>query len=192
MTNDYKYDVFFSYKRQELTLHWTREVIARLKFWLTEELNRKAEVFVDELSVDVGQKWPDELKRALAHSRCMVCLWSPSYFQSPWCVSEWKTFLEREKIIKLEAHGLIAPLRFHDGEHFPPEARAVQWVDVTDYTSTIRAFWDSQKAIELETILKSFAHSVANVVRQAPPFSKDWPIVESDGMPVPNIGLAKL
>ena len=27
----------------------------------------------------------------------MVSVWSPLYFQSSWCVSEWKSFLEREK-----------------------------------------------------------------------------------------------
>jgi hypothetical protein len=83
-------------------------------------------------------------------------------------------------------------LRFHDGEHFPPEARIVEWTDVAEYASTIRAFWDSQKAIELEVKLKSFAHSVATIVNQAPPFNPDWPIVESQGVPIPSIGLAKL
>jgi hypothetical protein len=56
----------------------------------------------------------------------------------------------------LASHGLIAPLRFHDGEHFPLEAQAVQQMDVSPYTSTLQAFWTSPKALELEDSLKSF------------------------------------
>jgi hypothetical protein len=192
LSTDYEHDIFFSYKRHELTLNWTRQVAARLKLWLTEELNRPAEVFIDESSIEVGQKWPDELKYALKHSRCIVCVWSPSYFQSSWCVSEWKSFLEREKLCAVQAYRLIAPLKFHDGEHFPQEASNVQWEDVAEYAFTIPAFWDSQRAIELEAKLKTFAHSVANMVRKAPPFDRNWPIVEREGAPAPGIVLAKL
>src|ERR1035441_2350496 len=35
---DYKYDVFFSYKRHGLTLDWTRRTHGLLQRWLTEEL----------------------------------------------------------------------------------------------------------------------------------------------------------
>jgi len=38
MADDYQYDVFFSYKRRELTADWTRQVAQRLKLWLSEEL----------------------------------------------------------------------------------------------------------------------------------------------------------
>ncbi len=192
LANDYEYDVFFSYKRQELTLNWTREVFSRLSLWLSEELNQKARLFLDETSIEVGDVWPDKIKDALKHSRCMVGVWSPTYFQSPWCVSEWKSFLEREKIVQLASHRLIAPLKFHDGEHFPAEAQHVQWQDVTQYAFTVRAFWDSQKAMELEEKLKTFAHRLASIVREAPPFRQNWPIVESPGSPVPTISLARL
>lgn len=193
MPDDYKYDVFFSYNRHNLTLDWTREVSQRLKLWLSEELGgRPAEVFVDESSIEIGNKWPDSIKYAVTRSRCMVCVWTPSYFRSSWCVSEWKSFLEREKLLKMTPHGLIAPLKFHDGDHFPPEAKNVQWEDVAPYAATVPAFWSSAKAIELEGKLKSFAHSVAEMIQSAPPFRPDWPIVESPGIPLPKIGLAKL
>ena len=174
MSLDYEYDVFFSYKRHDLTLNWTREVSQRLKLWLTEELGgTQAEVFVDESCIEIGDKWPDSIKHALKHSRCMVCVWSPSYFQSTWCVSEWKSFLEREKMVEIAPHGLIAPLRFHDGEHFPTEARHVQSEDVALYAATVPAFWSSAKAIDLETKLKSFASAVAKIIQIAPPFRPD-------------------
>jgi TIR domain len=191
--NDYKYDVFFSYKRHSLTLEWTSAVYKRLQYWLMQELGgREATLFVDEDRIETGDRWPEKLRQALKLSRCMVCVWSPSYFQSSWCVSEWKSFLAREQRLQMESHGLIVPLRFHDGEHFPEEARLVQWTDVAAYTSTVPAFWTSQRAIELEDKLKAFAVSVANVIRRAPQFEPDWPTLEASALPVPKIGLAQL
>jgi len=193
MAGEYEYDVFFSYKRLDLSLEWTRQVSKVLKHWLTEELGgHQARVYIDEECIETGEKWPEKLKLALQRSKCMVCVWSPSYFQSGWCVSEWKSFLEREKMARMKSHGLIAPLKFHDGEHFPEEARCVQWVDVSAYAVTMPAFWRSVRAIDLEKKLKSFARSVAKIAKVAPPYRSDWPVVESKGASPPKIGLAKL
>jgi len=192
MSDDYQYEVFLSYKRHNLTLDWTRQVTQRLKLWLTEELGgREARIFVDE-TIDVGDDWPEALRLALKRSRCMVCIWSPSYFQSSWCVSEWKSFLAREKLLKMKPHGLIAPLRFHDGEHFPKEATNVEWADVAPFAVTVPAFWNSPKAMELEAVLKPFARSVAKIIEGAPKFRNDWPVVEKSGLKVPKIKLARL
>jgi len=38
MADDYQDDVFFSYKRHELTADWTWQVARRLKLWISEEL----------------------------------------------------------------------------------------------------------------------------------------------------------
>ncbi|MCW5983062.1 MAG: toll/interleukin-1 receptor domain-containing protein [Bryobacteraceae bacterium] len=119
------------------------------------------ELFLDLDSIETGEHWPDRLRDALRTSRRMVCVWSPSYFQSAWCVSEWKSFLERERRLKMRPHGLIAPLKFHDGEQFPPEAKAVQWEDVSAYTATAPAFWTSSRAMELEDRLKTEASAAS-------------------------------
>ena len=191
--SDYAYDVFFSYKRHCLTAEWTSQVRARLRFWLTQELGgREPELFVDEDSIETGDRWPDKLRQALRLSKCMVCVWSPSYFQSSWCVSEWRSFLARERRLNLQPHGLIAPMRFHDGEHFPEEARVVQWMDIAPYTSTMPAFWASQRALELEDRLKVFATSVAHMIQRAPEFQADWPLEEAPALALPRIELAKL
>ncbi len=144
-------------------------------------------MFVDEESVETGDHWPEKLQHALKSSRCMVCLWSPEYFQSSWCVSEWESFRERERRLKRDSHGLIAPMRFHDGEYFPAEAREVQWTDVAPYTSTVPAFWTSLRAIELEDVLKTFAARVARMIRDAPQFETDW----LDCVQAPGLGTCK-
>jgi hypothetical protein len=149
-------------------------------------------MFVDTAQIEAGMRWPKTLQDALQTSRCMVCVWSPSYFQSSWCVSEWRSFRDREDRLGMTSHGLIAPLRFHDGEHFPPEAQAVQQRDVSLYTSTLPAFWTSPHALDLEKELKSFAREVSRIVASAPPFSADWPIANHDGFPAPKIELGRL
>jgi len=139
---DYEYDVFFSYKRHPQMLDWTRRVYELFKFQLTLELGGiEARVFFDEREIEVGQRWPDELRGAIRQSKCLVCIWSPIYFQSTWCVSEWRSFLAREQALGAnEKIQLIAPLKYHDGEHFPQEARDTQWRDVSEFTSSSPAF----------------------------------------------------
>jgi hypothetical protein len=92
----------------------------------------------------------------------------------------------------MKSHGLIAPLKFHDGEHFPEEAKKVQWQDVSSYAATVAVFWNSVRAVELDDQLKLFASAVAKMIQGAPPFRPGWPIVEQAGIPVPKIRLSKL
>jgi len=92
----------------------------------------------------------------------------------------------------IRPHGLIAPLKFHDGEHFPQEAKDVEWQDVSAYAATLPIFWNSVRAIELDDILKAFAGSVAAIIQSAPAFRSDWPVINNPGVPIPKIGLAKL
>jgi|HubBroStandDraft_1064217.scaffolds.fasta_scaffold21175_2 hypothetical protein len=191
--SDYAYDVFFSYRRHDLTLDWTRWVQARLKYWLTQELAvPEAQVFMDEGCIEIGDRWPERLKDGIRLSRCMVAVWSPLYFQSSWCISEWESFRQRERQLNLQSHGLIAPMRFHDGEHFPEEARNIQCLDVERYTSTVPAFARSARAMELEDLLKPFAKQVARMIRRAPQFREEWPIAEVPAPAAPKIGLARL
>jgi hypothetical protein len=192
--SNYKYDVFFSYKRHDLTRDWTREVHNRLKYFIMQTglVDHELETFIDEESVETGDHWPERLKQALQTSRCMVCLWSPEYFRSSWCVSEWESFLARERRLNLQSQGLIAPLTLHDGDRFPAAARAVQWTDVAPYASTVPAFWMSPRAIELEDLLRTFAGQVARMIQSAPRFEADWPLVEVPRLTPTRIGLTKL
>lgn len=193
-TPDYEYDVFFSYKRDPLILDWIDEVVRRFRFWLTQEMGgAESRVFLDRQRIDMGEHWPEALKAAIRSSRCLVGVWSPSYFQSAWCISEWRSFVAREEVLGLVSpHGLIAPVRFHDGEYFPTDAAAIQSCDVSSYTATLPAFWQTQRAVEFEDVLKTFAHSVAAMIRRAPPFRPDWPIVEAPPLDPPVVPLRRL
>jgi hypothetical protein len=190
--HEYEYDVFFSYPRDALTQEWVAKVVALLRYWLRQELaDRDSKIFLDYEGIDVGDRWPAALSAALRRSKCMVCLWSPAYFQSKWCVSEWESFRERERILDLSDHGLIAPIRYHDGDHFPEAARNVQRADFAKYTSTLPGFWKTSRAVEFEDRIKEFARSVALVVRRAPAF-QEWPVKDGEPTVPAHVKLRRL
>jgi hypothetical protein len=189
---DYRYDVFFSYRREPQTQDWVARVVGTLRYWLRQELaDDHSEIFWDYNGIDVGDRWPAALSRALRGSKCMVCLWSPAYFQSRWCVSEWESFRKRERILNLPNHGLIAPIRYHDGKLFPEAARNVQCADFAPYAYINKAFWATSPAVEFENCIKDFAKSVALIVRRAPGFRK-WPVVEAEPAARAHVDLRRL
>jgi FxsC-like protein len=54
-----------------------------------------AEAFIDETSLQLGDKWPDALEEALNTCRALVCIFSRAYFNSDYCGKEFRIFLDR-------------------------------------------------------------------------------------------------
>jgi len=189
MGMDYEYDAFFSYKRDPQSDDWHYQVKEKLRFWLRQELNRdRVEVFFDTEDIRTGEVWRQRLGDALRESRCLVCIWSPLYFQSKWCVSEWRTFAAREQKYKAN---LVLPAKFHDGESFPATAQSKQMADFRSYTSIMARFWETEKAFEFEAPLRKFARDLAVLIRRAPPYDPEFPIEEAKDQDVaeePPIG----
>ena len=115
---------------------------------------------------------------ALLTSKCLIGIWSPLYFQSKYCVSEWQTFLKREELYNRE---LIIPASYHDGQHFPSAARDSQFDDFSNFTSIMARFWETDRAVEFDLRkLKAFAKDAAILIRNAPPFDDHFPLIEVD------------
>src|SRR5258708_17496749 len=53
--------------------------------------------YVDRDDIKPGQDWPDNLAEALQQSQTMVCMYSPSYFQSEYCGKEMRVLLDRRQ-----------------------------------------------------------------------------------------------
>ena len=174
----YQFDAFFSYKRDPESDDWHERVKDKIAFWLKHELMRnEVKIFYDREDIRTGARWRARLESALKTSRCIICIWSPLYFRSKWCLSEWKTFAERGKTLNCE---LVLPASYFDGESFPPEAREIQFLDFSHYASTMPRFWDTQLAVDFEnTCLRPFARAVADIIRNAPVYDASFPIVEA-------------
>jgi hypothetical protein len=175
----YQYDVFFSYKRDPESDSWHLRVRDKLVHWLKQNLDQPdVKIFLDTEDIQTGQRWHAKLETALRTSRCIVCIWSPLYFKSKWCVSEWTSFERRGQALGLD---LVVPARYYDGEFYPNLAKQRQSLDFSDYASTMPRFWDTDHAVEFErNLLRPFARDLAASIRSAPAFDPQFPIVEAD------------
>jgi hypothetical protein len=173
----YCYDVFFSYKRDPETDIWHETVKEKLRLWLRMDLNQDdVAIFFDTEDIKTGQRWRTKLEAALKGSKCAVCIWSPLYFKSKWCMSEWMTFEQRGRNLGAD---LVVPARFHDGEHYPQAAKDRQSRDFSRYASIMPRFWQTERAVEFEDVLRPFSRDLADAIRNAPPYRADFPLVEA-------------
>ncbi len=175
----YKYEIFFSYKRDDKSNAWHEELKNIIVHWVREEADiDEVRVFFDKEEIRAGHRWKQKISQALRDSKCLVAIWSPQYFRSPYCVAEWLSFHERSRRTnKL----LIAPASRCDGENFPSDAREFQFASFNKYAHTVTSFWKTDRAAEFEDqLIKPFASDVASMIRDAPDHSTDFPIVDCE------------
>lgn len=79
-----------------------------------------AKIGFRDTGINPGETWPDELKYALQQTRCMVSLYSPTYFTRAYCGKEWSAFQSRLQTV-------------YPGNH-PPLIIPVLWELVTPRT----------------------------------------------------------
>ena len=115
MAQRVKYDAFISYKHCEPD----REIVARLHkklegFRIPRAVAKKVgkkrlrRVFRDEAELAVAEDLSDEIEKALSNSRYLICICSPEYLQSEWCMKEIETFLrysDKKHILLVLANG---------------------------------------------------------------------------------------
>ena len=172
----YKYDIFISYKREDETLIWFKGFKDWMVRWLSNELAWEPRAFLDTEDISTGDRWRQKIAGALNESRCMVCIWSPPYFRSKWCVAEWQTFNARAQEYNRE---IIVPARYHDGEYFPESAQAIQSRDFSKYTSLSPVFWKTELAMQFEQEhLKDYASEIAAAIHRAPEHTGNFPVIE--------------
>ena len=181
----YKYEAFFSYKRHALTNSWHDTVRNKLAFYTGQELQlgRDADIFIDREDIQSGDIWKNRLSSALQQSKCVVCILTPNYFQSPYCVSELNSFIERST---KTGKNLVVSASGHDGECFPSEfKKAWQYKNFSPYLNTASGFWESGKAADFDEYLKEFAKDLAAKILDAPDYSDDFPVALQEIVPQP-------
>jgi hypothetical protein len=175
----YQHDVFLSYLHVRPSGTWVHEhFLPYFTFQLGNALNQSAEIFVDRTGIHLGQKWPIRLKQALAHSRCLVGIWTPLYFQSEWCQNECAIIRHREEQLGYgrgaNSEGLLVGVKVNDGNYFPTFAKNSQFDDFEPYFFDGRGFARTELYVEFQRKVAKFAEGVARVIRKAPPWSAEW------------------
>jgi hypothetical protein len=182
----YRYDVFLSYRRSGAggVAPWVRNhFLHLLTDCLADEMAGEPRIFIDERQ-DLGGYWPATLARALDASRVLVPVWSPKYFTSRWCVAEWQTILRREQLFGLATErqplGLVYPVVFSDGDHFPNEARHRQAADFKKWAVPAKSYRKTRGYVGLHKAVREFAGELAPRLRQVPDWQAGWPAVRVD------------
>jgi len=174
----YEYDVFLSYPHAPPFGRWVHEHLLQFfEPYLTNALSRPARVFVDRTGIIVGDSWPERLKRALARSRCMVAIWSPSYFGSAVCVWECVVMLHRAfrtGYTPENPGGLVLPAKVHDGEHFPKFVKDIHYTDFSRFARVGEGFTKTERYIEFQDLLITWTDAISKVVATAPTWNPDW------------------
>ncbi|MCX5332704.1 toll/interleukin-1 receptor domain-containing protein [Streptomyces sp. NBC_00140] len=194
---DYEWDVFISYSHTGNVKGWVKNHFhEELTKSLWDVLPNDPRVFVD-YEIPVGTQWPDKLEDALLKSRCLVAIWSPPYFRSEWCMAEWVSMRKRQAVLR-EANGqapkLIYPIRFADGDHFPPDAQATQDCrDLSEYAHDGEQFRNTPDFVAFQKEIRVVAADIAELLACAPEWQAGWPIDRPDAIKkIPKSRLPRL
>lgn len=145
--------------------------------YLTASLGRNPTIFLDR-EIATGDAWPERLKNALASARCLVAIWSPNYFISNWCRCECQFVMHRERVFNFRTvekpDGLIVPVTVHDGERFPPYAKAIQYADWVRFARVGEGFKKTERFVDFQDEMSDWAADVAKAINSAPNWDPAW------------------
>jgi len=190
----YEFDVFLSYTRRSDAGRWVQDHFhPALRSCLDNAMPRDPSIWIDS-EQDSGRAWPQNIEYTLRRSRVMVAVLSPPYFRRPWCLAEWTSMREREKLLGLGTADnptlLVHTVRFADGDHFAEDAKDVLHKDFTPWNVPLHPdtfqrtehYWHFYKAVE------QFAIGVAKGLEHSPEWDASWPIIKPDPLPHPPRG----
>lgn len=182
--DDYKHDIFISYRRLGETRTWIENYfVPLLKNHLSQELGRSPKIFTDS-QIETGDSWPIVLGETISTSKVIILLWSKKYLESLWCSCEIGHMLEREKKNGYRTierpNGLIFPTVIHDGETMPVQISTIQKVEMQEFFK-LTLNKDGQKYTDFEDKVKSLAEKIAGAIDDAPKWQNDWQIEAVNG-----------
>lgn len=118
----FEHDVFISYAHADNVGGRVREFRDDLVRQLTIALGSRAFhrpkewVFLDETGLQAGDRVDPRLERAAQRSAVMVALLSPSYLQSPWCISECERHAEAGRLARDPVERRLIPVEFNPAD----------------------------------------------------------------------------
>ncbi|MEV6603667.1 TIR domain-containing protein [Kutzneria sp. NPDC051319] len=182
----YEYDIFISYSRHGSAREWMQNhFLPALNVCLADEIAPTPMIYVD-YTMPKAVDWPSSLQRALQRSKIMVQVLAPHYFQSQWCMAEWHSMRERQRMLGLTTveipQGLICSVLYADSQNFPPDGRNVSWWDFKKFAVPFPAFRKSEDYVPFFAMVRALAADIVELLKQVPDWQPDWPIIE---MPSP-------
>ncbi|XP_052622180.1 toll/interleukin-1 receptor-like protein [Lactuca sativa] len=119
-TNDYKYDVFLSFRGVDTRYGFTDHLHKAL-------LGANISTFLDAEEIETGQDLKPEMESAIKESRASIIVLSKNYANSSWCLNELVLILEQ----RMACNHIVIPI-FYDVEptHIKKQESTfgVQWL----------------------------------------------------------------
>jgi len=178
----YKFDLFISYSRYGSVQKWLlNHFYKKLCECLADQFAPPLKVYLDR-QMPRAVNWKYNLVTALGHSKIMVQLLTPPYFNSRWCMAELRSMQAREKLLGLAgpeiSQGLIYPILYSDSENFPIEEMQRSWVDFKEFAHPDPVYQQTTDFVHFHRKVNELASDLVRLVRQVPDWQPDWPIVE--------------
>ncbi|QFZ16975.1 TIR domain-containing protein [Saccharothrix syringae] len=178
----YQFDLFISYARRGSVQKWLlNHFHQKLLECLADQLAPTPKVYVDR-TMPRAVHWPSNLRDALRHSKIMIQLLTPHYFQSQWCRAEWYSMLERERMLGLassgSSQGLVYPILYSDSDNFPPEGKLRSWLDFKEFAHPDPPYQQTSHFVLFHREVNKVAADLVQLIQQAPPWQPDWPEVD--------------
>lgn len=179
----YKFDIFISYCRFGSVQKWLmNHFYPKFKDCLADQMAPMPRVFVDK-NMPKGVEWPEELQKALRHTKILVPLFSPPYFESRWCMAEWKSMREREKLLGLgtldNPQCLVYPILYSDSDNFPDEAKRLSRWDFKKLSTPEPVFQESRDWVLFHGKVSELAADLVQLLKQVPDWQPDWPLIKN-------------
>ncbi|MFD8496731.1 TIR domain-containing protein [Amycolatopsis sp. NPDC059657] len=176
MTRVYEYDVFISYPRAGggHAPAWVRtHFYPLLVDLLQDNVEHQAKIFYDD-NIGVGGKWPQQVCDALQRARVLVPVCSPKYFLDQWCLAEWHSMAEREKVADHEQ--LIYPVIFSDSINFPGYARERRMRSLKKWNQPYPQYQQSLEYHDFHREVQHMVEELVEIIQRVPEWQPDWPV----------------
>jgi TIR domain len=194
----YKHDLFISYRNLIGVSDWVRTVFYKvLDEKLSAVLTYKPSIFLDG-HMKTGTWWKSEIPDALKHSKLLIVILVPRYFESTWCQAELACIEEREKaagFYRQPGRGLVIPMLYSGRPNLPPSICDRQLRDFSKHTYSGEAFLRSELYLDFEKEMRDFANDLAQWLSGVPAWSDKWPIIDParlEAVPGPRASLPPL
>jgi len=136
-------------------------------------------MFYDKGSIPNGAYWENELRDGLDKSPFLIAFFSPSYFNSTYCMAELRTFIEREDQLGLPRGSLIQTATISEITEFPDWAQDIQTRSFQEFFVPLPSYWDSTAAAKYAVQLSEFSMQIAQKIntikRGGPQYDEGFP-----------------
>jgi hypothetical protein len=181
----YKYDVFISYKRGGTRDEWMSELFypmfnEKLDEAFANEGLETPKIFYDQKEIKDGSDWQMTLRQAIAKSKFMVSVCTPTYFRrSEWCMREFAAMYYRAKKTGLLSNsnptGLISPLVKQQIKFPPPFLKVIQLSDYTNFNRVGIAFKNTSEYLDFQKKVQDDCGEIAgNIHAKTPPWNDNF------------------